>query len=112
MLSRECISSDALEAFHRQAQILNRHVIAEMLQTDTLLSLLRKEFRRLFDMKPTVEELRGMLVEGVLKRDTLDGDGAKAAKAMLKKGTSGAAKRVAKAAPKIQQGGGDYGSQV
>jgi hypothetical protein len=108
MLSRECISSD--ESFHRHAQILNRYVIAELLQTDTLLGLLRKEFRRLFDMKPTVEELRGMLVEGVLKRDTLDGDGAKAAKATMKKAASGAARRVAKSALKTQQGGTGNGS--
>jgi hypothetical protein len=102
MLSRECISTDALEAFHRHAQILNRYVIAELLQSDAVLGSLRKEFRRLFDMKPTVEELRGMVVNGVLKRDTLDGDGATAAKATLKKASSGAARRVAKAAAKSQ----------
>jgi hypothetical protein len=112
MLSRECILSDALESFHRQAQILNRYVIAEMLQTDILLGLLRKEFRRLFGMKPTVEELRGMLVEGVLKRDTLDGDGAKAAKATMKKAASGAARRTAKTAGKSQSGEMENGAQV
>ncbi len=106
MLSRECISTDALEAFHRHAQILNRYVIAELLQSDAVLGCVRKEFRRLFDMKATVEELRGMVVNGVLKRDTLDGDGTTAAKATLKKATSGAARRVAKvAAAKSQQEG-------
>jgi len=103
MLSRECISTDALEAFHRQAKILNRYVIAQLLQSDAVLGTVRKEFRRLFDMKPTIEELRGILVDGVLKRDTLDGDGTAAAKTTLKKATSGAARRVAKAAAKSRE---------
>lgn len=111
MLSRECISTDALEAFHRQAQILNRHVIAELLQSDALLGSLRKEFRRLFDMKPTIEELRGLVVNGVLKRDTLDGEGTASAKATLKKAASGAARRLAKAA-KLESEEGKNGSQI
>ena len=97
MLSRESVTTDVLQAYHRQAQILNRYVIAELLQSDTLLGTLRKEFRRLFDMKPTVEELRGMVVTDVLKRDTLDGDGPTAAKAAIKKSTSTLARKAAKA---------------
>jgi hypothetical protein len=105
LLCRESVSTDVLKTYHRQSQILNRYVLAELLQSDAILSTIRKEFRRLFDMKSTVEELRGMLVDGVLKRDTLDGDGAPAARATLKKATSGAARRVAKTAAKTQQGG-------
>ena len=93
MLSRESVSTDLLESYHRQSQIMNRHVLAEVLQSDAILSAVRREFRRLFDMKPTVEELRGMLTNGVLKRDTLDGDGAKAAQSVVKRATSGAARK-------------------
>ncbi len=97
MLSRESVTTDVLQAYHRQAQILNRYVIAELLQSEALLGMLRKEFRRLFDMKPTVEELRGIVVTDVLKRDTLDGDGPMAAKAAIKKSTSTLARKAAKA---------------
>jgi hypothetical protein len=62
-------------------------VIAELLQSDAVLGVVRKEFRRLFDMKPRIEDLRGMLVDGVLKRDTLDGDGTTAARTTVKKAT-------------------------
>jgi len=98
MLSRESVSTDVLKAFHRQAQILNRYVIAELLQSDILLGTLRKEFRRLFDMKSTVEELRGILVADVMKRDTLDGDGPLAARTVIKKASSSRARKTAKAA--------------
>lgn len=98
MLSRESVSTDVLQAYHRQSQILNRYVIAELLQSDVMLGALRKEFRRLFDMKPTVEELRGMLVTDVIKRDTLDGDGPTAARSTIKKASSSLARKATKAA--------------
>lgn len=104
MLARECITTDALRDFHRQAQILNRYVAAEIVQSEAVLAVVRKEFRRLFDMKPTVEELRGILVNGVLKRDTLDGDGASAARATLKKATAGASRRTARSTIGAQKG--------
>jgi len=98
MLSRESVSTDVLQAFHRQSQILNRFVFAELLQSDVLLSAVRKEFRRLFDMKTTEEELRGIVVTDLIKRDTLDGEGAAAAKAAIKKATSTLARKAAKVA--------------
>lgn len=98
MLSRESVATDVLQAFHRQAQILNRYVIAELLQSDAVLAVVRKEFRRLFDMKTSVEELRGILVADVIKRDTLDGDGPKAAKTVIKKAGSALVRKSAKTA--------------
>ena len=98
MLSRESVATDVLQAFHRQAQILNRYVLAELLQSDAVLATVRKEFRRLFDMKTSVEELRGILVTDVIKRDTLDGDGPKAAKVVIKKASSTLVRKSAKAA--------------
>jgi hypothetical protein len=99
MLSRESVSTDLLQAYHRQSQIMNRFVLAEMLQSEEVLSALRKEFRRLFDMKSTVDELRGLLVSSVLKRDTLDGDGPKSAKAAVRKASNAVSRRAAKSSP-------------
>lgn len=99
MLCRENISTDALEAYHKQAQILNRYVIAELLLSDAVVGSLRKEMRRLFDgMKTSDDELRILLTNDVVKRDALDGDAAKAAKAMVKKATGAIARKAAKAA--------------
>ena len=49
-------------------------------------------------MKVSDEELRIILTNDVLKRDTLDGDLPKEAKAMVKKAVTALAKRQAKAA--------------
>lgn len=99
MLCRENISTDALEAYHKQAQILNRYVIAELLLSDAVVGSLRKEMRRLFDgMKTSDDDLRILLTNDVVKRDALDGDAAKAAKAMVKKAAGAIARKAAKAA--------------
>jgi hypothetical protein len=49
-------------------------------------------------MKASPEELRGILVTDVIKRDTLDGDASTAAKAANKKANSTLARKAAKAA--------------
>jgi hypothetical protein len=100
LLCRESVSSDALAEYHRQAQIVNRFVIAELLQSDAVVGVLRRELRRLFEtVKTTEDELRMILTNDVLKRDTLDGEPPKAAKALVKKATTALAKKAgAKAA--------------
>jgi hypothetical protein len=98
MLCRESISSDALTEFHRQAKIVNRYVISELIQSDAVVGTLRRELRRLFDgVRATEEDLRVILTNDVLKRDTIDGDPPKAAKAIVKKAVAALAKRAAKA---------------
>ena len=98
MLCRESISTDALVAFHKQAQILNRYVISDLLLSDAVVGSVRKELRRLFDgLKVSDDELRVLLTNDVIKRDTLDGDAPKAAKAMVKKAGGALARKAAKA---------------
>ena len=98
ILCRESISTASLAEYHRQAQIMNRYVIAELLQSDPVIAILRREFRRLFPgVKATEEDLRIMLTNEVMKRDTLDGDPPKSAKATVKRAATALAKRAAKA---------------
>ena len=100
MLCRESISTDGLQAYHKQAQILNRYVLAELLQGDAIVGMLRKEVRRLFDgMKVSDDELRIHLTNDIIKRDALDGDAPKAAKALVKRATGASARKAAKSNP-------------
>jgi hypothetical protein len=99
MLCRESISSDSLAEYHRHAQIVNRYVLAELLQSDVLVGTLRRELRKLFDgVRATEEDLRAILTNDVLKRDTIDGDPPKVAKATVKKAASALARKSAKSA--------------
>ena len=99
MLCRESISTDALQEFHKQAQIVNRYVIAELLQSDAVVGLVRKELRRLFDgLKVSDDEIKTLLSNDVIKRDALDGEAPKAAKQLIKKAVNSIARKAAKAA--------------
>jgi hypothetical protein len=96
MLCRESISSDALADYHRQAQILNRYVVAELMQSEAVVSSVRRELRRHFEnVKVTDADILAILTNDVMKRDTLDGDQPKAAKAAVKKAANALAKRTA-----------------
>jgi hypothetical protein len=103
MLCRESISSDALQDYHRQAQIMNRYVVSEVLQSEPMVTALRKEMRRLFDLRVPEDQLRGMLATEIIKRDTLDGDPAKAAKTTVKKAVNALARKQAKAAAPLAE---------
>jgi hypothetical protein len=100
MLCRESISSDALSEYHRQAQIVNRYMVAELMQSDTVVASLRREMKRVFaTVKVTDEELKTIIMNDVIKRDAIDGEGPKDAKAMIKKAIASASKKQAKANP-------------
>jgi hypothetical protein len=97
MLCRETITSDVLLDFHREAQILNRYVIAELLLGDAVVGTLRREIRRVFNgLKTTDDDLRTLVSGQVIKRDALDGEAPKAAKSMVKRAMNAAAKKAAK----------------
>jgi len=60
---------------------------------------IRREIRKLFEgIKVTDDQIRVILTNDVIKRDALDGDGAKAAKIMIKKALTAQARRAAKQA--------------
>lgn len=100
MLSRESITTDALQEFHRQAQILNRFVIAELVLSEPVVTTVRREIRRLFDgLKVSDEDVRALLSEQVIKRDLLDGDAHKAAKTAVRRANSAVARRQAAKPP-------------
>lgn len=85
LLCRESVSTDALTAFHQQAQIVNRFVVADLLKGSAVASTVRKEMRRLFDVKVTDEEVALLIGSEVLKREVVDGDPPAAASALIKK---------------------------
>lgn len=98
MLCREAVSSETLDAFHRQAQIINRHVIAETLISDPVVAAVRKEFRRLFDgLKVADHDIRAIMIGEVIKRDALDSDAASLARATIKKAEAQLKRRAARA---------------
>jgi hypothetical protein len=97
LLAREGMISDAMNSFHQRAQLLNRYVIAQVLVSDGVVGIIRRELRRLFpDLRVTPEQISELLCNDVLKREVIEGDKVKEASSRIKR----AAMKLARATEK------------
>jgi len=86
LLCREAIAEGAMDLYHKQARLFNNYTVAQILLSDSVVSAIRKEFRKVFaDMKVDQEDILTILKDGIIKRDVLDSDKALDASKLLKK---------------------------
>lgn len=86
LLAREGIVSDAINTFHQRSQLLNKFNVAQLLLSENVLALLRRDLRRLFpDLKVAVEHIQELLWNDVLKREVIEGEKAKEAQSRIKR---------------------------
>jgi len=93
LLAKEGLGKNAREDFYEKVQSVNRYVIGNLMLADPVLSVVRRELRKLADgMKIDVEEVEGIVRTQVLKREIVEGDEAEAAQARVckfyRKGTT------------------------
>ena len=85
LLCREGIQKSAIEEFHAYTQVVNRFTVAAIIQADAVLSVIRRELKRLEpNAKVTTEDISGLLGD-VLKRDVIEGDEADSARRRVAK---------------------------
>jgi len=97
LLSREAIGGDAIGAFHEHNLVANPYTIAQIVLSEPVVAVIRREMRRYFpDVKLSADAISDLLNAGVLKREVIEGDRSVEAKARLKK----ASQRLARAAKK------------
>jgi len=90
LLCKEGWIKSALGDYHTQRQALSRFFIGAMLQTDSVLDVIRRELRKVSpDVKIDTDDIKSVLLNEVIKREVLEGDKAK-----------DATKKIAKAAAK------------
>lgn len=100
LLCREGISSAAMDAYHQHTQILNRYTIAQVILTESVVSAIRKEVKKIFpEIKIDHEQISDILNNEVLKRDVIEGEKAKETQQKIKKLTS----KLAKASEKKEK---------
>ena len=74
----------ALGEFHAQKQALSRYFLGAIVLSDPTLEVIRRELRRISpDIKISVEQIRAVLVNEVLKRDVVEGEKADDAKKIV-----------------------------
>ncbi|MHB9112594.1 MAG: type I restriction enzyme HsdR N-terminal domain-containing protein [Thermoleophilia bacterium] len=77
LLCKEGMDKAAIELFHKHVKSVNKHAIATIAQSDVVISVIRKELRKLTPgLKVTEEEIKKILVGQVLKRDAIEGEDA------------------------------------
>ena len=86
LLCKEGWIKSALGDYHTQRQALSRFFIGAMLQTDTVLDVIRRELRRVSpDVKIESIDIKAVLLNEVIKREVLEGDKAKEANKKISK---------------------------
>lgn len=100
LLTRESMLKSGLYAYHDHLQATNKFYLAAVVLSDSVLETMRRELRRLSDVKVEVEELREALSQQVLKREVLEGDKAEAARKKMSKAAGKALRN-----PKEKSGG-------
>jgi predicted type IV restriction endonuclease len=90
LLTRESMLKSGLYAYHDHLQATNKFYLAAMVLSDAVLETVRRELRRLSDVKIEIEELREALKSEVIKREVIEGEKA-----------DGARKKVTRSAGKM-----------
>lgn len=85
-LTREGYLKSALGEYHTQQQALSRFYMGAMVLSDPVLEVIRRELRRLSpDVKISLEQIKSVLVQDVLKREVVEGEKADEARRKISK---------------------------
>lgn len=97
LLCREGITSDAMGLYHQHISVLNKFTVAQVILGESVVSVVRRELRRLFpELKIESEAIVELLNNEILKREVLDGEKVKDAQQRIRKALSKNAKTLAK----------------
>lgn len=80
LLTKESWAKSALTDYYDQKQALSKFSISAVILSDSILTVIRRELRRLSpDVKIDVEQIRSVLEQEVLKREVVEGEKAEEA---------------------------------
>ena len=85
-LSREGFTQSSMDALVQQKLATNKFTVAAVLMSDAVVAMARRELRRLYPAVRIDEDvLRSVIQNEALKREVVDGEGAKAAQGEMKR---------------------------
>jgi hypothetical protein len=85
LLTRESMLKSGLHAYHDHVQATSKFYLGAVVLSDAVLETVRRELRRLSDVKIEIEELRSALKQEVIKREVIEGEKADAARRKVSK---------------------------
>jgi hypothetical protein len=98
-LSREVFTPDSMSQMFKAKQAMNKYSIAQLLLSDPVVAMVRRELRKLADgLNPNVDDVRSLIKDQVIKRELMEAEEAKvAAKAVRKLNRTARAKSANRA---------------
>lgn len=85
-LCKEALGKSLLDEYHSQKQALSKYYIGQMILTETVLDVIKRELKRLTPgVKIENDEIEEVLRSDIIKRDVLEGDKAVDAKKKIQK---------------------------
>jgi len=86
VLSKEGLEKNARDELYDKTQCINKFVIGNMILTENVISVIRKEIRKFVgEIKIDPEEIVEIIQKEIIKREIIDSDGALVAQDKLKK---------------------------
>jgi hypothetical protein len=86
LLCREGIATDAMGIYHQHTQLLNKFTVAQVVLSEPVVAIIRRELRRLFpELKVNPDQISDILMNEVLKREVIEGDKVKETQHKIKK---------------------------
>ncbi|NEQ52162.1 MAG: type I restriction enzyme HsdR N-terminal domain-containing protein [Leptolyngbya sp. SIO3F4] len=79
LITREGFTKNALTEFRDRKEATSRYMLAAVILSDPIISAVRRELRKVNDLRVDTAEIEAALRDGVLKRDAIEGDEAIAA---------------------------------
>lgn len=95
-LSREGFTKSSMTALFQQQQVTSKFSLSAIMLSESMLGALRREIRRLFDIRIEEDALRLVLETDVLKREMIESDEAKQAADLVRKTARAAARAKAR----------------
>lgn len=100
IVTKEGVEKGAREDLYEKTQCVNRFVAGALILSDAIVSVLKREFKKLADgISIEDAEVVALLRDGVLRRDLLDGEEAEAAMSKVNKHFKQTAKKPAPKKP-------------
>ena len=106
VIDKEGLAKNTRKEYHEKTQTINRFIIGGLILNDVILNSIRKELRKLADgVSINISEIENIVRNEVLKREIVEGDGAKVAQSRISRFYKKAnKKRQKKKAEEIERG--------